>query len=280
MVNISSSIKNNTAIVLVPGSFTPETFYTHVSRRLISDGFSAVIQCQLLSAAPKDNQRTPPAKLEDDAFYIREVLEAYLAQGKDIVLVMNSYGGFAGTEAIKGIPTRSSLTTEIQAGQRGALVGMVYLSSFVPLAGDSLRSVMGDTLFEPLKSGDPGNYMYLPDQSGPGIFSDYAAEGKDDEVAYWFGRMLTHSSDSFDGKVSHDMWAEGAFDGKAVYILGENDLVVPPTLAESMLEKIESKVGKGKVELKRIDKGGHMMHVTRPDVVADIIEELLASMSS
>lgn len=277
MSSLTATTKENTAIILVPGSFSPETFYTKVSRQLVSDGFAAVRECQLLSAAPAGEQRQPPAKFEDDALYIREVISAYLTQGKDVVLVMSSYAGLPGTEAIKGLPSRSSLAAETVDGQRkGAVVGMIYLSSFLPFPEDSLRTMMGDYLFEPLKSGDPGKYMYLSAESGPGIFSDLHAEGKEDEVKYWVGRMYTHSSDSFDGKVTHDMWADGAFQGKVVYIMGECDMVVPPALAQNMIDKVNDQAGTKRVELLSIPKGGHVMHVTKPEVVVKAIEDLLA----
>jgi len=281
MATLSKEAKNDIAIILIPGSFTPPEFYTKVSRQLITNDFEHVCQCQLLSACSKNDQKTPPAKLEDDALYIREVVSAYLSQGKDVVLIMNSYGGLPGTEAIKDLPTRSSLAAEmVNDVRKSAVVGMIYLSSFLPFPGDSLRGMMGDSLFEPLKSGTPGGYMDLPEESGPGIFSDWIAEGKEDEVKYWFTRMVTHSSDSFDGKVTHDLWKEGAFDGKLMYIVGENDMVVPADLADRMIEMSRKTVGMNKLEVKRIQKGGHCMHVTRPDVVAGAIESLLSDLVS
>lgn len=281
MAPLTDSIKQNTAIVLVPGSFSPTSFYAKVIQTLSSSGFTSVHECRLLSANPHDDQQQPPPKLEDDTRYIRDMLQKLLSRGLDVTMVMNSYGGFPGTDALQGLPSRGTLAKKGTGDQDGAVVGLIYLSSFLPLPGDSLRSVMGDLLFEPLKSGDPGNYMYLPDQSGPGIFSDWTAEGesRDEDVKEWFGKMLTHSSDSFDGKVSHDLWAEGAFKGKVVYIAGKNDLVVPPALADTMIKNLEEKAGNRKVELKTIEKGGHVMHVTKPDVVVQAVEDLLAGLA-
>jgi len=217
--------------------------------------------------------------MEDDALYIREVISACLAQGKDIVLVMNSYGGLPGTEAIKDLHSRSSLATEtVNDARKGAVVGMIYLSSLLPFAGDFLRDMMADSLIEPIKSGIAAGYLDLPGELGPAAFADLVAEGKKDEVEYWFQKLGTHSSDSFDGKVTHDMWKEGAFNGKAVYIIGENDMVITPDVADKMIEKVWKVAGTERLEVKRIEKGGHMMHVTRPDVVAGAIEDLLSAL--
>jgi pimeloyl-ACP methyl ester carboxylesterase len=272
--------KSNLAILLVPGSFTPTHYYTHVCRSLQESGNYAAVQAvPLMSACKANEQRQPPATLEADTFYIREVLQALLAKGHDVIMVMNSYGGFPGTQALQGLPSRGVVVDACKPGEQGSVVGLVYLSSFLPFPGDSLRSMMGDTLFEPLKSGDPGNYMYLPAESGPGIFSDWAADGgKDKDIEYWFGEMTTHSSDSFDGKVTHDLWADGAFQGKALYVIGEKDAVVQPGLSESMIEKV-NKVAEGKVAIKRVPDGGHVMHVTRPQAVVDAVEEVIASLT-
>lgn len=219
--------------------------------------------------------------MEDDAHYIRDLLQKLVSQGLDVILVMNSYGGFPGTEALRGLPSRGKLVEDTGAGQSGAIVGLIYLGSFLPFQGDSLRSLMDEFLFEPLKTGDPGNYMYLPGESGPAIFSDWAVEGesRDEDVKHWFESMITHSSDSFDGKVSHDLWAKGAFKGKVLYVLGENDLVVPPVLAERMVERVQGQAGQAKVEVKRIEKGGHVMHVTKPGVIVQVVKDLLRDLA-
>lgn len=281
MSKIQDSTKQGVAIVLVPGSFCPPDFYTLVTQRLTKDGYKAVTECRLLSACPQDDQPTPLAKLEDDVRHIREVLQKHLSEGKDVVMMMNSYGGFPGTEALQGLPSRASLTKDASADSNGAIIGLIYLSSFLPLPGDSLRSVMGDYLFEPLKSGDPGNYMYLPAEGGPGIFNEWTVEGsaRDEDVKKWFGRMITHTSDSFDGKITYDMWADDSFKAKVVYVVGELDLVVPPALADSMIEKVEGKAGSGKVEVTRVKDGGHVMHVTRPDDIVQVVESLLRDLS-
>ncbi|KAJ9664194.1 hypothetical protein H2198_000412 [Neophaeococcomyces mojaviensis] len=277
---MTDATKENLAIILVPGSFSPPHFYAKVSRQLVIDGFSNVRECQLLSAAPLLDQRHPPAKIEDDALYIREVIQAYLEKGKDVIVVMNSYAGLPGTEAIKGLPSRSTLTPSPADGasRNGGVVGMIYLSSFLPFPGDTLRSLMSDSLFEPLKSGTPGGYMILPNESGPGIFNDLYAAGKEAEAKYQFEQMITHSSDSFDGKVTNDIWSkENAFQGQVVYIIGECDVVVPPTLAEGMISKVAETV-ENKVKVVRVQDGGHVMHVSKPDEVVAVVEGVVADL--
>lgn len=267
------NVKDNIAFVLVPSSFTPPTYYNGVSRKLITNGYENVSGCQLLSACPPHELRRPPAKLEDDALYIREVIQAYLSKGKDVILIMNSYAGFPGTEAIKDLPNRSNL-----AG--GAVVGLIYLSAYLPHAGDSVRSLTGDLLFEPLKFGTPGGYMTMPKEAGQGIFNDWYAEGREKEAEAAFANILNQSSDSFDGKVTNDIWSkQDTFKGKVVYIIGEMDIVVPPSFGQAMVEKVNGLVP-GRVRTVRINNAGHVSHVTRPEVVAGIIEDLVGELGN
>ena len=57
-------------------------------------------------------------------------------EGKDVVLTMNSYGGFPGTEASKGLSKKEREAN----GLKGGIIELVYLASFLPAVGLSLRT--------------------------------------------------------------------------------------------------------------------------------------------
>ena len=118
-MNVPDSAKSNLTIVLVTGSHTLPAFWGAIVPLLnAKDYFSVAVP--FLSVCPADNQRWPPATLQDDALYIREVLQALLAKGRDIIMVMASYGGLPGTEALAQLPSRDKLRSEpLQAGQQG-----------------------------------------------------------------------------------------------------------------------------------------------------------------
>ena len=65
-----------------------------------------------------------------------------------MVLAMNSYGGFPGTEATKGL----SKGEREKEGKEGGIVALVYLASFIPPVGMSLRKSMGDDLPDSIKN--------------------------------------------------------------------------------------------------------------------------------
>lgn len=125
------------SIVIIPGSFSPETFYFETADKLREYGYETIVK-DLPSAS-----RVPPEKgasMYEDADYFRAVVEKLADEGKDVVLVTHSYGGVVGTEAAKDV-----LKTERKAaGKPGGVVRLVYVTSVVPTPGNSLRSLMGD----------------------------------------------------------------------------------------------------------------------------------------
>lgn len=83
------------------------------------------------------NPPEEPATLEDDAVFIRGVIEKIADQGKDIVVIAHSYGGVVATEAAKGV-----VKADRQAnGKRGGIVKIAYLSAIVlPVGGSNFKN--------------------------------------------------------------------------------------------------------------------------------------------
>lgn len=135
---------SNTAFVLVPGSFSPSSFYHKVVPLLESRGY-LTIPSALQSAGERPQG---PATFEEDAAFIKATLLKLADEGKDIVLAMNSYGGYPGTEATKGLSKKERAAK----GEKGGVIALVYLASFLPAVGESIRGNMGDELPDSIKN--------------------------------------------------------------------------------------------------------------------------------
>jgi len=85
---------NKPAILLVPGPFSPSSFYDVVVSKLQSHGFEA-IGVDLVTVGKPSNE--PAKTMEDDAAHIHEVATRYIDKGKDVIVVMNSYAGIPGS---------------------------------------------------------------------------------------------------------------------------------------------------------------------------------------
>lgn len=71
----------------------------------------------------------------DDSEYIRQnYLKDLVAHSREVVIVMHSYSGLPGTECIKGFARQDCLAQDLN----GSIVGLLYISSLVVLAGNSI----------------------------------------------------------------------------------------------------------------------------------------------
>ena len=127
-------------IVLVPGAWHKPSHYQPLLDWLESHGYPTASK-QLPSVGATEPENKDVAC--DTAFVRDEVLVPQLEQGKDVVLLMHSYGGCPGGAAATGL----SKTERLANGQKGGVIGLVYMCAFVAGEGDSLISKLpGQTL--------------------------------------------------------------------------------------------------------------------------------------
>lgn len=78
--------------------------------------------------------------MEDDAIHIRKTTSELVAAGKDVILVLHSYGGIPGTASAKGLLKKAR-----EAEQKsGGIISIVYVAAFLLPLGSSLKSFLGD----------------------------------------------------------------------------------------------------------------------------------------
>ncbi|KAL2070663.1 hypothetical protein VTL71DRAFT_13689 [Oculimacula yallundae] len=215
---MSPQTTTNTAFLIVPGSFTPPTLYTKIISLLQAQNYLAsVIPLQSASERPQG-----PATFEEDASAIHSALLALVEEGKDVVLVMHSYGGYPGTEASKGLSKKE----REKEGKEGGIVRLVYMAAFIPAVGGSIVGGLGENVPDSIKLA--GDYMTLPFSDYVKIFNDLPdAEGK-----YWMSQMLNHSTISFSGVLTYP----GYKYIPGTYLLTGNDKIVPVEAQRQMIE--------------------------------------------
>ncbi|KAM6476689.1 Alpha/beta hydrolase fold-1 [Trichoderma sp. SZMC 28011] len=120
-------------IFLVPGAWHEPDCWDAVTLQLEEYGypFSTV---QLLSSGGELS-----TSVAEDASHIQKSISKLADAGKDIILVMHSYGGIAGTESAKGL-----LKKDRQAeGKLGGIISLVYITAFLLPPQTSLASFLG-----------------------------------------------------------------------------------------------------------------------------------------
>lgn len=133
----SDTSSNKPVIVIVPGSFSYASHYYILVDKIQALGYRAFV-----NNLPSTIRDVPeePASLEDDAVFFRGIIEKLADRGDDVVVLMHSYGGQVGSEAVKGV----GKDERQKAGKSGGVVKLVYLTASVLEVGSSMKSESGD----------------------------------------------------------------------------------------------------------------------------------------
>ncbi|KAK3056941.1 hypothetical protein LTR09_001979 [Extremus antarcticus] len=152
------------AVVLVHGSWHIPEHYQETVDAIRSKGFKDVY-CPHLPSSTTTLPLPATANLAHDTAEIRSVIQSLVDSGSQVILLMHSYGGIVGTNALSTLlyPQRRA------AGLPGGVTHLIYLASFVLPLGTSLSTPWGDTLMpwltEDVEDGvihmkDPRNAFY------------------------------------------------------------------------------------------------------------------------
>lgn len=124
--------------VLVPGSFATPIWYEKVTSFLQKAGYEWE-DAPLPSANSEGKYKVPPT-VQDDATSIKGVISGLVDSGKEVIVVMHSYGGYPGTEATEGL---AKVDLQKQ-GKEGGVVGLVYIAGWMPPVGKSIFTLQGE----------------------------------------------------------------------------------------------------------------------------------------
>lgn len=133
-------VSSNAVIVLVPGAWHTAQHYQSFTDLLELKGYEVIAR-----QTPSCGSANPfEQDVERDVAAIREdLLLPPINAGRDVVLVMHSYGGCPGPAAAFGL----SKTERLKAGKRGGIIGLAFISAFVVNEGASLLSMLPGNTF-------------------------------------------------------------------------------------------------------------------------------------
>lgn len=225
-------------IVLLHGAFEDASIWNRVIQRLQSDGYSVI--------APAN----PLQGVSIDAAYLRSVLDRI--EGP-VILAAHSYGGAVITEA----------------GVDPKVKALVYAAAVMPAAGEAAEQLLDrfpgssfPTSTEPvtftLPDGTTGTYLlYQADK----FHSQVAADVPASEAALMVATQRAMGLAALTEKLTAAAWTT-----KPSYQVSTlQDLAIP--LAEQRFE-----AERAGAHVTEVDSS-HAVTVSRPDVVADVIEQ-------
>jgi pimeloyl-ACP methyl ester carboxylesterase len=123
------SFKKPTILVVGGGWHLPRS-YTKLTKQLKAMGYEVHVP-----TLPSMNSSRPPIKdLQDDTDQIRSIAEGLVNEGRDVVVLMHSYGGQVGTNALYGLGQEQRK----KAQQSGGIVSLIYMTAYAVQEGKAM----------------------------------------------------------------------------------------------------------------------------------------------
>lgn len=206
----------NPTIVLLQGTFQLPDVYHNFAKLIESRGFP-VLQPSFPSLTGQDQPDFTQKTLADDVEVVENVIKKLVeVEGKTAVVVMHSYGGLVGAEAV---PKDLSLESRRDRNLPGGVAHLFYFSAFVIPKGQSIATAVGDS--PSLDHWDGRFAMRDPLKS---LYHDLPAE----EAAYWAGKTIPQSY-----KLKETVMERCAYTYvPSTYVVCTDDKAVPPQFLE------------------------------------------------
>ena len=236
----------NPTVVLVHGAFAESASWNGVIERLYAQGITSVAVAN------------PLRRLAGDAAYVRDVIASV---DGPVVLVGHSYGGLVISEASAG---------------NDQVLGLVFVSAFVPAAGDSAFSLSasapGSTLGDALDTHElsTGGVEFVIRRS---VFRDQFAADMPVGVAGLMGatqRPVTEAALRDTASTAAPGWS----DRPSWHVFGSEDRNIPAAVLRAGADRAASR---GTTE---IAGASHATSVSQPEQVAQVIVTAVAAVAA
>ncbi|KAL6898335.1 Alpha/Beta hydrolase protein [Trichoderma evansii] len=251
MAVISSSRPH---ILIIPGAWHPASTMASFAKDLEAAGFPTTV-------VPTRSVGARDVTVQDDEAQAKALLQPLFDEGKDVIVLGHSYGGFVITGLINGLDKKSR---EAQ-GLSGGIIGVIYFAAFVPVEGETTFEMAGgfetpfvsaDNVEETglLGTKDPKHFFYndIPDEVADRI----AATLKGQSAA---AAMSTPSAIG---------WRNKEYDGHRGYIHTIQDNTVP------LKDQNEYIARSGVPWLEKSVDASHSAFVSKTDEVVGLVAEL------
>ncbi|CAF3469606.1 hypothetical protein SNK03_006364 [Fusarium graminearum] len=201
-------------IVLATGAWHFSSCYDDLRKELHNRGWKTdTVDYPSVGAEP------PTKGLDEDAAALRSVLQRLADDGEQIVLVVHSYGGLVGANAVKGLGYRQRR----EQGLPGGVIMYVYMAAFVAPVGTCIKQMLGGE-YLPWMMVDGGNIrvenpteIFYHDVSGQALTKSLET-------------LAPQSAHIFDGVVTNEPWHDIA----TMYFACTEDKAIPIAVQDNM----------------------------------------------
>lgn len=243
-----------TAILLIQGSFQLPEAYDKLTSALRSRGFVVVQPC-LPSLTDHGSPDFATRDLADDSRAVEaEARRLIVDEGKKVMVVMHSYGGLVGSNAI---PEDLSFHSRRRAGLIGGVYRLFYFAAFVLDEGKSVLGTFGESPNNDLKP----NGRFTMKETASTIYHDLPPE----EASYWASKIIDQSYAVQTTAITRTAYKYIP----STYVIAKDDHALPLQYQEMFAASMGA-------EVKQI-QSGHSPQLNKPEELADLIEEVVVA---
>lgn len=243
-----SSPARKPAIILVQGSFQLPEAYHKLASALRSRGF-LVVQPLLPSLSDHESPDFAKRDLSDDSRVVGdEAKRLVVDEGMNVMVVMHSYGGLVGSNAIPG---HLSFQSRHQNGLTGGVVRLFYFAAFILDEGKSVLGTFGESPNNDVKL----NGRFTMKDTASTIYHDLPQ----DEADYWTSKVIDQSYAVQTTSITRTAYKYIP----STYIVADDDHACPLRYQEVFAASIGA-------EVKKIHSG-HSPQLSKPEELADLV---------
>lgn len=203
-------------IIFVPGAWHPPSAFDPVTKRLEAAGYETKgVHLATVGAAE------PTKDFQPDVDVIQSAIRASADEGKDVVLVVHSYGGVVGSEAVQGLDKAS----REKQGKKGGVSHMYFCCAFALPEGVSLMDALQG---KPLPWWDIADdeRSVMPNAPIEIFYNDV------ENPAQYVEILKPHSYRAFFTKATYPGWKHVP----RTYLYCEKDMAIPIQAQKGMVE--------------------------------------------
>lgn len=232
------------SVILVHGSWHTNEYFGPLRSLLEAKGYPTI--APLL---PTTGGTPGKVGLHEDAAVVRAEIKKLVDQGKDVILVMHSYGGLVGSQAVEGFGKASRK----QHGLSGGVIHMAFITAFLLPEGSSLAAAIAAKL--------EGETYMMPNPETK-FYNDLSEE----EQKLWVAKLKPIPVACHTAPLTHAGWQHVPVS----YLFCENDIALPIQLRERMVATAKEA---GVTVWTKSCTSGHSPMLSQPEVVAKFIFE-------
>ncbi|KAL6718755.1 hypothetical protein ACLMJK_002989 [Lecanora helva] len=246
-------------VVFIPGAWLGQQTYNDFISFLEESSFPTKY-ISYPSLNPSNNAITDAAA-DTESILENAFLPLIEAEGKDVVVIMHSYGGVPGSAAAKGLGKH----TRSREGKRGGVIGLIHISGFVLPQGMSVADGQGGDLPEWVIQNEPSTGLTMPHDPMNTLSADIDPAAAKASAS----NLLPHALLAFKSPAPAPAWTEPGWEGRLAYLVCTEDRAIPKAGQEAMVQ------GTGMTWLMKEMNGSHNYpFLKEPGKTCSIVEGL------